>query len=767
MAIENENEGPGGRALVLIALLALVTTGTVAFARVFREDGTTLHLVLAGAASLLLATLFERRHVLLAAGASMVGLALTITWLAYPNSAWYGLPTASTWSAAVRSLSAVSRTAEVHVAPAPTLIPLLLAALAAIWAASFATHALAVRARSPFLAILPTASLLAFAGIVMRDKSRPIYVLPFLAACLLVLFADALHRVGQWGPLTIWSQAGIRSTWHTASWTKSARRVAMTCLGVALFAPWILPGFGARSVLDVREAVGGAAVSIDPIVDLKPQLLEQSGRELFTVRSRESSYWRMIALDRFDGDQWRSSDPLAEDGIQTSGGDLQVDGFEPALASEAVPQRVRFEAGVQSWLPAAYPAVSIDVEDETLRQDPATGNIVLPDGTYDGFTYLATSLRVVPTDDQLDAIPSLAGNYPITLTLLPADTPPDIFRLAREFAAEAGAGASPYLQLLAIQRHLQGFTYSVDVPAGHGVNDILYFLERSQQGYCEQFAGTMAVLARALGFPARVAVGFTPGTQDEDDRRLYHVTGLNAHAWVEVLFPRWGWLAFEPTPTRVNPVAQPYLNPRSDTGTGGLPRTTSLLEGKRAQLERQEAGFRRGCDSGGLCSNPLPLRDPTSGPAAQPEGPSRMKLAVVVIAVLLLVLIVAIPLWKAVRRRLALRPARDARQRVIAAYTVFTDTAADVGLGRRGGETLGEYRRRLEREVRFSDGHLGRLTGLAGVAAYSDRELGPEQADEAVACARQAGADVRRSSGRAKAALGWFRVDRPFSRNGA
>jgi transglutaminase-like putative cysteine protease len=764
MAIESENEGPGGRALVLVALLALVTTGTVAFARVFRQDGTTLHLVLAGAAALLLATLFERRHVLLAAAVSLMGLALTISWLAYPNSAWYGLPTVSTWRAAVRSLAAVSRTAEVHAAPAPTLIPLLLAALAAVWAASFAAHALAVRARSPFLSILPPASLMAFAGIVMRDGSRPVYVLPFLAACLLVMFADALYRVGQWGPLTIWNQAGVRSTWQAGSWTRSARRVAMACLGVALFAPWILPGFGADSVLDVRDAVGGATVSIDPIVDIKPQLLEQSGRELFTVRSREPSYWRMIALDRFNGNQWLASDLLAENGIQTTGGDLRVQGFDRALASEAVPQRVRFVAGVQSWLPASYPAVSIDVEGEVLRQDPETGTIVLPDGTYEGFTYLATSARLVPTDRELDAIPSLADASSV-LTDLPRDTPPEIYRLAQQFAAEAGPGASPFRQLMAIQRHLQSFTYSVNVPPGHGVNDILYFLQQSQQGYCEQFAGTMAVLARALGYPARVAVGFTPGTRDEDDPRLYHVTGLNAHAWVEVLFPRWGWLAFEPTPTRVNPVAQPYLSPRVDTGLSGVAGGARLLQGKRAQLERQEAAFQRGCDSGGLCSNSTrSLRDPALDPGAEPGGPSRLGTAIAAIAVALLLVLLAIPVWKVVGRRLAMARARDARQRVLAAYTVLTDQAGDVGLRRRGGETLGEYRRRLEAAVRFSDGYLGRLTGLAAAAAYSDREVLPEHAREAAECAREAGADIRRSSGRAKVALGWFRLDNPWGR---
>src|SRR5206468_95525 len=93
-----------------------------------------------------------------------------------------------------------------------------------------------------------------------------------------------------------------------------------------------------------------------------------------------------------------------------------------------------------------------------------------------------------------------------------------------------------YRKIMAIQRYLlDNFTYSLRVTPGHDINHILYFLTRSKRGYCEQFAGSMAVLLRALGIPARVAVGFTPGSYDPK-QGVYHVTGQNAHAWVETLF---------------------------------------------------------------------------------------------------------------------------------------------------------------------------------------------------------------------------------------
>ena len=93
------------------------------------------------------------------------------------------------------------------------------------------------------------------------------------------------------------------------------------------------------------------------------------------------------------------------------------------------------------------------------------------------------------------------------------------------------------------------FDYSLDSPAGHGDDALVDFLE-SGVGYCEQFAGAYAAMARSLGIPARVAVGFTPGNEDPDDPGLYRVLGRHAHAWPEVYFPGTGWVAFEPTPGR-------------------------------------------------------------------------------------------------------------------------------------------------------------------------------------------------------------------------
>src|SRR4029077_19255830 len=133
--------------------------------------------------------------------------------------------------------------------------PLMLAGLTAVWIAAFASHAPAVRARSPFLALLPPVSLMAFSGIGVDDGVRPAYVVLFLASAFGVLFADSLRRVAQWGPVTLWHGRG-RLRVGSITTTRAARRVAVACLGIAAFAPWLLPGFRHGGLLQINGQQG-------------------------------------------------------------------------------------------------------------------------------------------------------------------------------------------------------------------------------------------------------------------------------------------------------------------------------------------------------------------------------------------------------------------------------------------------------------------------------------------------------------------------------
>jgi transglutaminase-like putative cysteine protease len=118
----------------------------------------------------------------------------------------------------------------------------------------------------------------------------------------------------------------------------------------------------------------------------------------------------------------------------------------------------------------------------------------------------------------------------------------------RELTAEVTADAeNPYETATAIEEYLEATKeYSLDIekPSGNVANN---FLLKMDAGYCTYFATTMAAMLRTQDVPARIAVGYTPGQQVDDDQWV--VRGLNSHVWVEVYFPEYGWVQFDPTPS--------------------------------------------------------------------------------------------------------------------------------------------------------------------------------------------------------------------------
>ena len=124
----------------------------------------------------------------------------------------------------------------------------------------------------------------------------------------------------------------------------------------------------------------------------------------------------------------------------------------------------------------------------------------------------------------------------------------------------AGGASNPYAATVALEAWFRtggGFEYD-ETPPRRPRNQapLVFFVTQSKAGYCQHFAGTMALMLRYLGIPARVAAGFTSGTYDRD-RRVWNVNDRNAHTWVEVWFRGYGWLPFDPTPGRGN-LGGPY-----------------------------------------------------------------------------------------------------------------------------------------------------------------------------------------------------------------
>jgi transglutaminase-like putative cysteine protease len=352
------------------------------------------------------------------------------------------------------------------------------------------------------------------------------------------------------------------------------QRIAAGVVGMAVFvaAIWIVTSVGSldRSATSVVPGGAGGA-EVDPFASIQAQLDDQAATDLFEVQAEESTYWRLYGLDLFDGVAFTSSDPLAEErGLEyTSRAELpQPGGKETPEDAPSLSYRFRVLTDMNApWIPMPYRPETLALTDRTVTFDPVLSQAVVEGGLVEGSEYSVRAREVLPTAEQLDAASALflTPEQYGTWTSLPDSLDPRIGKIARNWTDQE---PNAYRKVLAIQRQFQsgGFAYDATVDLADRESDLLDFLTRGKRGFCQQYATAMAVLVRDLGLPARVAIGYQAGTETEDGTFL--VQTKDAHAWVEVYFPDYGWLPFEPTPGRgVGPadMEDAYLNPTSPT----------------------------------------------------------------------------------------------------------------------------------------------------------------------------------------------------------
>jgi transglutaminase-like putative cysteine protease len=758
------------RLLGLLAVAGLAAATAFAFGRVFAGRLPTWELVAAALASVAIAALFERRGLLVATLASLAGLALAITWIVLPQTAWYGLPTLRTLRAVGRSLEYVGQQARVRVAPTPALPPLMLAAVTAVWTASFSAHALAIRAGSPLLAVLPPIALVGFADTVVDDGARPVYAVVLLCAALAVIFSDGVRRIRQWGP--VWS--GSRTRRLGAS-VKGSRPVAAFVVLAAVLVPGILPGFRSGPLVDLSTE-GGEGFGLDPFVSIQAQLDEQEARDLFEVRAEDGTYWRLYALDLFDGGTFTSSDRFAEErGLEFISPAVlpnQADDTPQAAPSRSYVFRVLSDIAAP-WLPMPHRSEMLTLTDGGVTYDNFLNQAVRDGGLEEGFEYSVKAREVLPTAEQLDLASTkfLTPEQYGVWTDLPVAFDPRIEDIAKQWTA---GETNPYRQIVAIQRRFQsdfGYDRAVELVDDGDTSALLQFLTETKVGGCQQFAVSMAALVRSLGYPARTAVGYQSGTETQDGTFL--VQTKDAHAWVEVYFPDFGWLPFEPTPGRgVRPatMVDTYLNPTAPSpglpvGEGGPGNQLGpggpsgrRCEGVPGQLCNSDF-LNPGAGEGGADLPPgfLGAGAPPASPTDESGYSVPYRLILLALLALAGILLIVIPIVKTTARRVVLRRSLNPREHVLAAYRVFEGEAADIGMARREGETLEEHRARLMATVAFSDGHLGRLTDAAARAAYAAEEPTREDADASVDDAHAAVKDLRKQAGLLRRIVGAYR----------
>ena len=350
---------------------------------------------------------------------------------------------------------------------------------------------------------------------------------------------------------------------------RSTRRTAVGIGGVALVAALIVPlGMPAVQSTGATNGTGGAVTTgINPILNMGSDLRRGDPRLALTYTSSQpgGQYLRLTALDDFSGAAWAPTDTTV-----IAGNDVNAIGAAPGLTPEVPTTTVTTSVtvgNIQSrWLPAPYAPSRVTGLTGTWGWEPDGLAIRTTASNAREQEYVVESVQVAPSIEQLVAAGTTVEPGMERYLQIPDDLPPVVAETA---LTVVGAAATNYEKALALQDFFRGgdFTYSEEAPVdddydGSGAAVLDDFLA-AKAGYCVHFSSAMAAMARTLGIPARVAVGFTPGdatptsaspspssTAGADDPVEYRVTTHDLHAWPELYFVGIGWVRFEPTPGR-------------------------------------------------------------------------------------------------------------------------------------------------------------------------------------------------------------------------
>ena len=540
-------------ARLAVAAAAMTLLASLCLVNVFLRQAWILPavgavVVVAGAGQLARRTTIWRPVVPLASAGALLGYLVLA--FARDDAAFWVLPSRD----AMRTLVGLARLASeeiltyaVPIAPLPGTTFL---TVVGVGVTALAVDTLAVTLRRVALSGVPLAGFyLVPLTVTAAGVPWPAFAVA-AGAYLTVLLIEARERVGRWGrgPQGASVRRAARRV-DTGQLAALGRRVGVAVVGAAVVLPVLLPGVG-RGFLSGSGPGSGSGPNtisvVNPILNLGQDLRRPAKQEVLRYRTRgEGGYLRIVGLDAFDGQSWEPS-RLRVTRDQNLDAPLPTpEGLAPSTAAVPVQTTLSIGALDQKFLPVRYPAARVEVAGEWLFDRP-TANIFSGDNDTStrGLSYSLAHLALAPTPDQLRTAPVAGGGFSQFLDL-PEDLPDIVSATAREVTEQADTA---YDESLALQTWLRSpeFRYDVNAPDEDGASAVVDFLQQ-RRGYCIHFASTMAVMARSLGIPARVAVGFTAGRSLGDGE--YVVTTHDAHAWPELYFAGAGWLAFEPTPS--------------------------------------------------------------------------------------------------------------------------------------------------------------------------------------------------------------------------
>jgi transglutaminase-like putative cysteine protease len=478
-----------------------------------------------------------------------------LTWIYVPDHAWHGfIPTSTTFHDVGTLMDSLHKTTNDEVAPihSTVAVRLVLSALLGLLAALI--DLIAVVGRRGALAGVPLLVVYTVSGAVPREPVAWFWFVFAAVGYLILLSLDAADELLDWGR-RVSRKGADRSRLGLAF---SAQRIGVIAVVAAVALPLLVPANAHNLLTDAfRDPNGGGnglgdigatteGSSISPYVALKGQLERDKPVPLMSVHIESDGigvvpfYARVNVLDTFTGVGWRAGDHGSSEPIGAS-----------SFASEPVSGRPQTDAysatitisGLTGNAPVFNTPVNVgglDARTDWSRQDM----VLLGTSMHTGMRFTEEVAQPHPTAEQLESpgvTPPPDMSHWLQLTRLPTYVTDLVSRLT------AGA-VTPYDKSQAIFKYFSPanhFVYTLETAKGDSGNDLVDFLQH-RRGFCQQYAGAMAVMLRAAGVPARVVLGYMHSAPDKNGD--FDVSTFDAHAWVEAFFPGTGWIPFDPTP---------------------------------------------------------------------------------------------------------------------------------------------------------------------------------------------------------------------------
>ncbi|WP_158614141.1 DUF3488 and transglutaminase-like domain-containing protein [Frondihabitans sp. PhB188] len=417
----------------------------------------------------------------------------------------------------------------------------------------------------------------------------------------------------------------------------------------------------------------GISTGVNPVINLGKDLRRGDPVTVLTYSTSASTgqYLKLVDLVDFSGTRWSPS-AVTLDSADSVDKLPAPSGVSAGTTKDTVDTDVSVTLLRSPYLPIPVPATKISGIGDAWKYVNESG-VTIRSATQgsQGLDYSVTSKPVDPTTQQIiDALGEQSADMSKYLDV--DGVPASITRLAKR---ETSGAANKFDAAVALQDYFRNgdFTYSEDTPVregydGSGLDMVETFLQR-KSGYCVHFASAMAVMARTLGIPSRIAVGFLPGTQvgGSDD---WTVTSNDLHTWPELYFQGLGWIPFEPTVGQGTTAS--YL---TQTGTDTSPSASASATTEPSDTASAEATPTSTAASNAATATSTSSADAQSAGSGTTVGGVPLTVGAIAIVILLGML----PWWLRTsrrRRRLTQRPPDSA----LAAWREIVDTARDLGL---------------------------------------------------------------------------------------